>query len=233
MRLVYPEYGVELEFAENQVLVWAVEQPRAFAKVTGELWRQIQGADGGFILSEADKIYNMSKKMEFIVNPISISCNDRKIISKLYQELQNLASNELLEKTSDLNSRIITYLDELVSAVPYPLEFQLELDLAALMKGYGVTVEDRAENLLEKLIDYLKIMRQICHMDTFVILNLKQYLDKEELQSLYEFVFYEKINLLILEGKFTGCSNNEKYLILDQDLCIIEGTGINATSQVE
>jgi CRISPR type II-A-associated protein Csn2 len=85
-----------------------------------------------------------------------------------------------------------------------------------------VVIETSWETLLEQLIGYMQVMRQIYHIRIFTIMNLKQYFDETEIQGLYEFTFYEKIYLLVLESKYTECSKNEKCLIMDRDLCIIE-----------
>ena len=61
-----------------------------------------------------------------------------------------------------------------------------------------------------------------CGTEVFAILNLKQYISKEELQQFYASVFYEKVFLLLIEGNFSGKEKNEKCLIYDKDCCIIE-----------
>jgi CRISPR type II-A-associated protein Csn2 len=221
MKFVYPEYGIEIPFVENQIPCLVLEHPTAFSRITTDLWKQTQGEEGEVLISEGDKIYSLSKELVFIPNPFSVSSNDRKIVSKLHHELTTVATEEMWEPTQQLNASIVQYLDHLLHRLPYPLHFELEMDVTALLKMYGVSVEGSADTLLEQLIQYLQVMHQICHVKVFVLLNIKQYFTEEEIQSLYEFVFYEKIHILLVENGFRSKFMHEKYLILDQDLCII------------
>lgn len=53
------------------------------------------------------------------------------------------------------------------------------------------------------------------------LVNIKAYLNKQELMELYKVAFYNKINLLLIEmaeGEVTG---EEKVYIIDNDRCLI------------
>ena len=65
-------------------------------------------------------------------------------------------------------------------------------------------------------------MSQICHIRSFVCVNLKSFFSKEELKYLYEFAVYEKINIIVIESIQSEALIGEKGWILDKDLCIIE-----------
>lgn len=222
MRLVHSKLNIDIAFRENEVIVLAVENPQIFSMLLSDLWRQLNGEEGDFVLSEADKIYKLSKELEVIFNPFALSCNDRKIISRLYQELNTVAEEDLYEKTSELNGAIINYLDMLTNAVSYPLLYHLDIDISALLKAYKVEVHVSANSLVEQVIEYIRVMHQICNINVFVFINLKQYLNEAEILNLYEFLFYEKIYFLVIEGMFSKKYLHERCLILDRDLCIIE-----------
>jgi CRISPR type II-A-associated protein Csn2 len=221
MRLIYPEYRIEVEFQENIVQTLSIESPKVFSKIMADLWNQVNGGEGGFILAEEDKAHHISKEVELVMNPFSLNCNDRKIITRLYQEITGLATDDFYEKTSALNGKIVDYLDELINAVPYHLKFNLDMDVSALLKIYGVEIESGTDSLLEQVVDYIRVMHQICKINIFIMVNIKQYFEADELQSLYEYVFYEKVNLLLVEGTYSVRAEHEKGLILDKDLCII------------
>lgn len=228
MKLVYPEYNLEMTLQENQVIVLAIENQRAFSKMLAELWSQVNGGEGSFVLSQKDKIEKFSRKSTFVMNPFSMDCNEKKIINKLYQELNEISSEKLLEKLALLNNQSICLIDEAVQNVPYQLQYDLELDFQGLLKLYNVKIESNPESILEKIMDYLRVMHQICGIEIVFFLNLKQYLTEEELKGLYEFVFYEKIYLIEIEGNFSEEIMGEKWWILDKDLCIIEKDELTA-----
>lgn len=218
MRLLHSELNIDIAFRENEVIVLTVENPQSFSRLLSDLWRQINGELGDFVLSEADKIYKLSKELEVIFNPFALSCNDKKIISRLYQQLNTFAEIDLYEKTSELNGTVINYMDMLTNIVPYPLQYHLDIDISALLKAYKVEVNVSANSLVEQVIEYIRIAHQICNINIFVFVNLKQYFSEEEILSLYEFLFYEKIYFLVIEGMFLKKYLYERCLILYRDL---------------
>jgi len=51
---------------------------------------------------------------------------------------------------------------------------------------------------------------------------LKDYLNEKDIDMLYEFVRYEKVNLILAESHQSHVNLHEKRWILDRDRCIIE-----------
>lgn len=222
MKLIHMGYNLEISLEENRVTVISVENPNAYANILGDFWRQIHGEEGKIILSENGKIKNISKEMDCIFNPFSLDCNDKKIINKLYQELKEQANTMLVNESTVLNAAIVGYLDKLIMQVPYALEYNLEFDILNLLKIFGVKVEVSGSDLLERIVEYMQVLNRICGTRLYVFVGLKQYLTNRDLLQLYEFVFYEKIYLIIVEATCVEYIEGEKHWILDKDLCIIE-----------
>lgn len=221
MKLVNTYYNVELEMNENQITVLSVENPVAYTKIVGDFWHQINGEEGSFILSDAGKIKNIAKEIECIFNPFAVDCNNKKVISKLYQELKSQSESVLQEETLEINSHILGYLEKLIMTVPYSLKYNYDMDVNALMKMYDIQIDNQAEGLLENFVEYIKVVSRICGIKMFVLVDIKHYFTKEELQELYKSVFYEKIYLVIIEPVHTERLEGEKCWIIDKDLCII------------
>ena len=222
MKLVNTYYNLELEITENKVIVLSVENPAAYSKMVGELWKQINGEEGSFILSDCEKIRNISKEMECVFNPFALDFNNKKIMTRLYQELKEQSDNVLQEETAAINRNLIEYLEKLIMTVPYDLRFDCDFDVTAIMKMYGVSVDGCSEGLLGNIVTYIKTTSQICGINNFVFIDIKHYLDVAELKQLYEYAIYQKINLFIIEPVHTVKHEEEKCWIIDKDLCIID-----------
>ena len=201
MKAIYAKYGIELSLTENQIITLVVENPQVLSDMLRDIFRQIN-------------------------NPLRADCNEKKILTKLYKELAEQANSLLYEECSNLNSNIVTFLENLLTTVPYHLEMEVDLDVAALLKLYGVKVETDGVDVLETLIDYLRAVSSICNIHVVWMLNLKQFLTEEEVGQLYEFCFYEKIHLINLEGQKSYTLEQEKCVIIDRDLCVID-TSLN------
>ena len=222
MKLVNTLYGLEFDLIENQILILSIENHAAYSNILGTLWKQYRGEDGDFILSDGSKELKLSQKIECIYNIFSINTNDKKIITKLYQELTFQNDTLLQEESVLFKQELISYFDKVISPVPYNLKYNFDTDLSSLMKSISVEIDDYADSLLEKIIQYIKLMNQICGVEIFVIPNLKTYFSTEEIIQLYEFAIYNKIYFIVIEAIQTPHIEGEKGWIIDEDLCIIE-----------
>lgn len=222
MKLIHIGYGFTMELKENQINVLTIENTMAYSEILRDMWNQVQGQEGSFILSDKEKQLKISKEMECIFNPFSLDCNDRKILNKLYLEIKEQSDSFQLEEAMALNANINKFLDGLLMKIPYALKYKPDFELAGLLKLYNLEVESNGETILERIVEYLRIMTKICGIVNYVFVGLKHYLSESELEKLYEFIFYEKINLIIIEAIQTPPFSGEKGWIIDQDLCIIE-----------
>jgi len=223
MRVLFKNYALEIELQENKVVNLVIENAKAFSEICQDLWKQVNGEAGNIILSDNEKVKSISKEVDCIFNPFSLKCNDKKILTKIYQEISKEAEFCLQDKMAEVNSKIVEFVEQLISIVPYDICFEPDMDITGLLKLYNVAFEDSNGSLLEKIVEYIRIMSKLCGIKVFVFINLKQYLDENELMQLYEFCFYEKIYIINLEAyQDKIISSAEKYWIIDKDFCIID-----------
>ena len=172
-------------------------------------------------MSEQDKIFPLDKISLLVDNPLTVDCNEKKILTKLYKELSEQTKTISYEDYTQLNADIVSFLDRLLDTVPYHMEFEMNPDVSTLLKAYSVKIQFEGVETAETLIDYLRVLSTVCSIHIVWILNLKQYLTKEQVLQLYEFCFYEKIYLINLEGYTKYTLEQEKSVIIDEDLCVI------------
>ena len=221
MRLVHMEMGINILFKDNLVNIIVIENPQFMTKVLQELYLQSEGEQGGFVLSEGDKLLPLSKSLVYVMQPITISLNDKKFLNKIYQEIKEGVEERYIENKTKINSMIVEFLAQIQEEVVYPLDFEPELDVVGLMKLFDVKIEENKSYLAERIIEYIKLLSQLCGYKVFVFVNLKMYLTKQELKYLYESVFYSKINLILIENIDRGINDDEEGCIIDKDGCLI------------
>lgn len=222
MKLINTMFDLEIEMNENEVCILSVESPVAYRKVLNDIWSQCNGYEGSFILSENNKELKIQKNVGYIYDPFAINLNDKKILSKLYQELSAQSEEMLQEDSILLRKMLIGYFDKLINTVPYDIIYKFDFEMLALIKALEIQIDTTEEKFIEKITQYMRVMQQLCGVNIFICLNLKYYFTEEELKLLYESVYYNKIHLIIIESIHTPHVHGEKCWILDKDLCIIE-----------
>lgn len=222
MRLVNAEYGITLELDEDRPTIFVIEEKQMRLKIITELYRQCLGEAGSFVLSADNQTLKIQKMSDILLSPFSIDHNNKKVIAKLYQEIQDYGNENFYDLKQKINSDILVLLDKIMLNVPYNITTAVDLNLVELCKLYNVQLEETGNTLIQQLTDYICVMSQLCGCKVFVLLNFTMYLSGEDLKYLYEFSAYQKIYLLLIEYSMPVLIANEKGCILDKDGCIIE-----------
>lgn len=220
MKLVYSKYSFEYVFKENEILIIDAENPVVFSDFVRDLSGQISGESGGWILSE-DKELNISKRVCLIFDPFSLNCNERKIIAALHKQAEEDIIEFKSEEIATLNGKIVELLDDVSGDFPYGISFDLECDIAGLLKLYDLKVDMEGDSVTERIVNYITVTHRVLGIDIFAFVGLKQYLTPNQLREIYTFFQYEKINAIDFESHISQKTFFEKYWIIDNDFCII------------
>ncbi len=136
--------------------------------------------------------------------------------------MKKISDEECYQVLGEVYQTITQYLNGLSMKIPYAISFNESIDSQALYKLCNVKMDNDEVDLLQRLIEYVKISGLLCNVKIIVFINLKAYLDESQLLELYKIAFYYKIRMLLIEDVQRDCLESEKHFILDQDDCLIE-----------
>ena len=106
MRMNIPYIGLDVLIQEGTVSSISIESQKVYRTVVEDLWNQKAGKEGEIVLSEKDSVINIQNNAVCIFNALDIDANDRRIISKLYKELNENSQNQLF---SHLDLILLTF----------------------------------------------------------------------------------------------------------------------------
>lgn len=222
MRLVNKKYGLEFLLSEEGVLNIVCENRTAFEVMVADLIGEISGGDGAWILSDSEEESSLSKYADIIINPFAISCNDRKILNTVYKELHVITDQVYPELYAEANSKMLELIDAIVIDVPYALEYEPCVEVEGIFKQYNIRFDEEFTSLAEKVINYIKTTSQVLRKKVFILVNIKAYLEDSDIQQIYKESMYSKVFLVLLESKDNTKLSEEKKVLIDSDLCIIQ-----------
>lgn len=222
MKLVLAELSEVILSDTKPVTEWVIESPNLLSQYVQELIHQCGGEEGGFVLSDNDKIVEISKYMEIILNPFGVQINSKKILTKLYSDLDKLAKSEQMYlQTCQVMQSMIKYLLELEYESDYILEFEHEFDLIQIFKAVGIRHEIMEEDYFENLIRYIKIVSRVLGTKIVVFVNIRSYFDDIQLEQLLKEAAYQEIQILLIENQQKACLKDVFRYIIDNDKCEI------------
>lgn len=222
MKLVHSELSGELLKDKTIFTEWIIESPELFARYLQELYGQYAKCEGKFVLSQDIKELDISKYVEIITDPFAVDLNGRKIINKLYTELNELSKTEMMyTKTLQLAQHIQEYLLDLESNTNHILQFNSEMDVTGLLKTMDVKIEDCTEKFFERLVCYIKNVIGVLSVKVFVFINLRSYLTDNQMEELIQEITYQEVHALFIENQERTCLKGGIRYIIDKDGCEI------------
>ena len=100
------------------------------------------------------------------------------------------------------------------------MSFADEINMQSLLKALGVEFENEYNSICEKLLVYMRIINRYFQKEVFVLVNLKTFVNEDELKDFYQNAFYEKLNLLLFEStERKSMGNAEEVTVIDEDMC--------------
>ena len=221
MKLVEREYGIEVDIKENIVSIIVLEDVKLRLPLIYELFSQTSGKEGNWLLFENDKSFDLGKKVELILEPLTLTLNNKKVKTKLYQDIKTIAQDYCFSQGLEVHSQICNYLENMLDKLPYPIKYDEDWDVSEILKAYNVELVEEYDNIFEKLYNYIKLVNTVCGTDIFIMVNIKQNLTDEQITEFYKMAAYGKIQLVLIEFSTNNKRDCEELYILDNDDCVI------------
>lgn len=222
MKLVHKDLERQLVLEDMRSDEWIIESPTLFSKYVQELYIQSQGGEGAFVLSEGEEILSIEKYVEVIINPFSVNVNDKRLLNRLYTELREIAFGEnMYLRTQELLASLQGYFSDVEQQGTYFLTTDTEIDITAVFKAMGVRVECYADNFLQTLDGYIKLMAELLRKKLIVLVNIGSYIQVEEMEQLAKTAMHNEVYLLFVESQQRNFSTEFRRYIIDRDSCEI------------
>ena len=220
MKLVYSELFSPFTLECDRVNLISIEQGSLYYKLMNEFSAQCGGHDGGFVLSENNKVLNISKSAELITGYIPFDSNPKRLITRLYSKLESLCIGELYDRTIKLRSEISEYMSMASSMIESDTEFNDQVDLSVLFKCLELKFSCQSDRLSDKLINFIINSYELDNRRLFVTVGLLDFMSREEAELFFRTITSHKLTLLMFENfsDFSGELINR--MTIDNDYCI-------------
>lgn len=221
MKIAHSIFNTPIEIIENKIAVLVIENRNFLQKSIIDLLGISQGRDGEYSFFIMNKEIN--KNIDVIIDIFNIEVNSTKNLTKLYNQIKSeYIIGDSYNDYINLCNASNLFLTKVTGKFDYALEFDPGFELNSFLKNQSLKFIFDSKSLLEKLVDYLKIMTEFLKTNIFILINIKSYLSEEELILLYEYVFQNKINILLIESEYKdSLKEYENVKIIDKDLDVI------------
>ena len=212
----------EIIMPDNKVFNIEIEKINYFYRLINELNYISNGADSpeenNIKFFKNNNELNLFNKIDVYIDYFNIDFNSKKIINSLYRALKTTISEEDKIKIANYYLKIKNILSKSFLDYNLPLTISSEYDIELIFKLLKINVEKK-NNLLDNLLILIDINNIFKINELLIFVNLKQYLNKEELNELYKYSVYNNVKILLIDSQSYGtCNEYEKKLIIDSNL---------------
>lgn len=227
MKLIYPQIKTVLDTEIDKVWVLEIENKAFFRKCILDICDQINGAEGQFSLYRGDEEEDISSTCEIIFNPLEINLTQKKLLGAIERAMENRLKEVLPSR--ELN-KDLKNIKDIINNLAFDMNLEIEASRLVpedLIKIAGITLKERSNSVIEKLLDYMSLVRLYEKNKLFVFVNVNSYFNPEELTTFLKGVLETDLDVILVNSYKFPSSSEIRRIIVDKDLCeITSDTGL-------
>ena len=115
-------------------------------------------------------------------------------------------------------NKIIKIYNKILNDIDLPLSITNEINIENISKMFKISMDIKQE-LLDNILLLIDVERALKTNNTLFFINLKQYLNKNELLELYKYAIYNEVKIVLIDSQNYGTTlDYEKKLILVSEI---------------
>ena len=195
----------DIIFKEEYINVLQIQDKKLFANVINSLNDNINGIQNTkerIIILDNDTEIKMEKEALMVIDLFNIDFNQKKIQSALYNKIEKIYKQEFerMSEFQTLFQKLQLNVLDVFNEFPFEFNYKDSIGIQEYLKLLGLKIE------------YLSVAKLL------IFVNLKLYLSDDELNEIYKYAMYKKVNILLIEtGEEKEPIKNEKILFVDSD----------------
>lgn len=215
----------DIDFSKNHINVLQIQNKKLFAKMVSSFNNMCKGlsveCDEVITLLEQDEIVDFTKNVLFVVDFLNFDFNQRRIQTVLYQYIDKIIKlePEILSNINNLQDSIHIEFMSIMEEFSFEILCKKDSSILDILKMYGIRIKANVdEKIIEKLFKLVELVQCLDLAKLIILVNVKQYLDSDEIVEFYKYCVYNNVKLLVLErGLEVSPLERERILFVDEN----------------
>ena len=131
---------------------------------------------------------------------------------------QQAVSEDFFLKTSGLLGQLESYMDELSFSLPCDIVCE-KCTVSGLVKSMGIHIRDDYEDPMERLLDYMELIREFDRDKLFVLVGLRSFFSDHAVSLFLKTALNHGFHILLMDCVDRQKLPQERRLTIDKDLC--------------
>lgn len=222
MKLAHIALENQIDFKDDKIVFWNIEDTQIYYEFVRELKNQIDGEDGNFVLSNNLKSLKLDSNAEIIVGPFDMAFDSKKIANLISKRIvQTAVEDDYFIKFQTIEKSIMEYLRNLIIDADLPVEVG-PIEIENLIKASSFKTSE-SNSFYDNLVNYVSLLLNLSKPKLLILVDIKRYIKPESFTQFLHFLQYEDINVLFVDCFLRKILNNgARTYFLDKDHCEFE-----------
>ena len=213
----------DIIFKEEYINVLQIQDKKLFTNVINSLndnINNIEDTKERIIILDNDIEIKIEKEVLMIIDVFNIDFNQKKIQSALYNKIEKIYKQEF-ERMSEFQTifqKLQLNVLDVFNEFPFEFNYKESIGIQEYLKLLGLKISNNKGKIIDTVFSLIDVVEYISVSKLLVFVNLKLYPSDDELNEIYKYAMYKKVNILLIEtGEEKEPLENEKILYIDSD----------------
>ena len=204
MNLVLSGFSEALTLGSDRVSVLEVHNRRLFARICQSLASELDSeALEPYALWDGEERRSSRNCFLFVFNPFELPWSERALMGEVLERVEDmfLAEDDVRQEIETAGRALSERVASLGLRLQSDYAFEVQWEMRKYLKAFDFGVEvDPFDALLDNLIKFLKFASDAAFEKQLVFVNLKNFLEPDEVQEFYRQAVFLELNVLLLEN---------------------------------
>ena len=160
----------------------------------------------------------LTNKIEILSDFLEFDSYNKKYSSDFQKYIVKNSEEKNIDKIVKEYSKVYDSITNIVNLVDIPITIKNDFDFDSIIKSFKFEV-NFSDNLLNNLINLLEVKTNLSKEKIYIFINLKSYLNNEDLLDFYKYIYLKNINSIFIDtSKYADLNDYINKVIIDRDL---------------
>ena len=220
MNLKINYFDNQIRLNKENIQVIEIENKKTFYRLVNDLYsiKNNEKLNEIYFFDDNNQEINMYDKVELYINFFDLELNSKKNLNMLNKNIVNNINDQ--EKNEILNNfkKLYKSFNKILFNIDIPIILNNDITIEDIVKFFKISI-NKHNDLLDNLLLLIELEKTLKINEILFFINLKQYLNKEELIELYKYSIYNEITIVLIDSQSYGIKlEYENKLIIDENL---------------
>ena len=194
----------DMIFTEEYINVLQIQDKKLFTNVINSLndnINNIEDTKERIIILDNDTEIKIEKEVLMIIDVFNIDFNQKKIQNALYNKIEKIYKQEF-ERMSEFQNvfqKLQLNVLDVFNEFPFEFNYKESIGIQEYLKLLGLKISNNKEKIIDTIFSLIDVVEYLSIAKLLIFVNIKLYLGNDEIQEVYKYAMYKKVNILLIE----------------------------------